>query len=75
MGGKTTGAKERGVGETEGKEMRVKAMGVRDTEGKVSGGKVTGQQVSQETRGKGDRFMSERETDNDLQVIRLQDRM
>ena len=34
--------------------------------GKVSGGKVTGAQVSQEMGGKGDRLMSEREPDNSL---------
>ena len=33
---------------------------MRETEGKVSGGKVTGAQVSQ-AGGKGDRLMSERE--------------
>ena len=71
MGGKTIGAKERGVGETgakemRGKEMRVKAMGVRKTGGKVSGGKATGVQFSQETGGKGDRLMAERETYNSL---------
>ena len=65
-GGKTTGAKERGVGETGGKETRVKVIGVRETGGKVSGGKATGAQVSQETGGKGDRLMGERETDNSL---------
>ena len=32
--------------------------------GKVSRGKATGAQVSQETGGKGDRLMSEREPDN-----------
>ena len=42
-------------------------MGVRETGGKVSGGKATGAQVSQETGGKGDRLMGERETDNSLQ--------
>ena len=46
-------------------------MGVRETGGmvsggKVSGGKATGAQVSQETGGKGDRLMSEREPDNSL---------
>ena len=71
-GGKTTGAKERGVGETGAKETgrketRVKAMGVRETGGKVSGGKAMRAQVSQEMGGKGDRLMSERETDNSLQ--------
>ena len=70
-GGKTTEAKERGVGETGaketgGKETRVKAIGVRETGGKVSGGKATGAQVRQETGGKGDRLMGERETDNSL---------
>ena len=35
-------------------------------EGKVSGGKATGAQVSQETGGKGDRLMGEREADNSL---------
>ncbi|KAI0216655.1 hypothetical protein LSAT2_031353 [Lamellibrachia satsuma] len=56
-----TGAKETG-----GKETRVKAMGVRETGGKVSRGKVTGAQFSQETGGKGDRLMGERENDNSL---------
>ena len=46
--------------------MRVKAMGVREMGGKVSAGKVTGAQVIQETGGKGDRLMGERETDNSL---------
>ena len=32
----------------------------------MSGGKATGEQVSQETGGKGDRLMSEREPDNSL---------
>ena len=36
-------------------------MRVRETGGKVSGGKATGAQVSQETGGEGDRWMSERE--------------
>ena len=72
MGGKTNGSKERGMGETvakesgAGKEMIVKAMGVREMGGKVSGGKATGVQVSQETGGKGDRLMSEREPDYSL---------
>ena len=47
--------------ESGGKETIVKAMGVRET-----GGKATGAQVSQETGGKGDRLMSEREPDNSL---------
>ena len=47
-------------------EMIVKAMGVRETGGKVSGVKATGAQVSQETGGKSDRLMSEREPDNSL---------
>ena len=50
--------------------MRVKAMGVRETGRKLSGGKATGVQVIQETGGKGDRLMGERErereTDNSL---------
>ncbi|KAI0207643.1 hypothetical protein LSAT2_007624 [Lamellibrachia satsuma] len=41
-------------------------MGVRETGGKVSGGKATGAQVSQETGGKGDKLMSEREPENSL---------
>ena len=49
-----------------GKEKRVKAMGVRETGGKVSRGKVTGAQFCQETGGKGDRLMGERENDNNL---------
>ena len=40
----------------------------------VSGWKATGAQVSQETGGKGDRLMSERELDNSLPP-RLEDRM
>ena len=52
-----------GVG---GKEAIVKAMGVRETGRRVSGGNVTGAQVSQATGGKGDRLMSEREPDNSL---------
>ena len=40
-----------GVGETGGKETRVKVMGVREIRWKVSGGKATGEQVSQETGG------------------------
>ena len=47
-------------------------MGVRETG--VSGGKAVGAQVSQETGGKGDRLMGERETNNS-QVRLLQDRM
>ena len=50
-----------GVRETGGKVSGGKATGVRETGGKVSGGKATGAQVSQETRGKGDRLMDERE--------------
>ena len=41
--------------------MGGKEMGVRETGGKVSGGKVTGVQFSQETGGKGDRLMGQRE--------------
>ena len=41
--------------------MIVKAMGVRET-----GGNVTGAQVSQETEGKGEILMREREPDNSL---------
>ena len=71
MGGKTNGSKERGVGETVAKESGggetiVKAMRVSETGGKVSGGKAAGAQVTQETGGKGDRLMSEREPDNSL---------
>ena len=42
-----------------------------------TGGKATGPQVSQETGGKGDRLMSERESLITVchQVTRLQDRM
>ena len=60
-----------------GEETIVKAMRVRETEWKVSGGKATGAQVSQETGGKGERLMSERESLITFchQVIRLQDRM
>ena len=47
-----------GVG---GKETIVKAMGVRET-----GGKATGAQVSQETGGKGEMLMRERELDSSL---------
>ena len=39
---------------------------MRETGGRVSGGKATGAQVSQVTGGKGDRLMSERESDNSL---------
>ena len=71
MGGKTTGAKEKGMRETEtkevgGKKTKLKAMVVRETGGKVSGGKVMGAQVSQETGGKGDSLMGAREIDNSL---------
>ncbi|KAI0213181.1 Prothrombin [Lamellibrachia satsuma] len=73
MGGKTNGSKEMGVGETVakesgggGKETIVKAMGVRETGGVVSGRKATGAQVSQETGGKGEMLMREREPDNSL---------
>ena len=45
-------------------------MGARET-----GGKATGAQVSQETGGKGDRLMGEREIAKICQVTRLQDRM
>ena len=67
MGRKTNGSKEMGVGETVaketgGEEKLVKAMGMRDTGGKVSVGKAMGAQVSQETGGKGDRLMIERES-------------
>ena len=68
-GGKTNAAKDRRVGETGtketgGKEMGVREKGVRETGEKVSGGKAMGAQVSQETGGKGDRLMGEREIDN-----------
>ena len=55
-------------GETGAKEgrRRVEAMGVRETGGKVSRGKVTVAQFSQETGGKGDWLMGERENDNSL---------
>ena len=71
MGGKTNGSKERRVGKTVAwesgdKETIVKAMGVMETGGRVSGGKATGAQASQETGGKGDKLMSEREPDNSL---------
>ena len=49
-----------------GGETIVKAMRERETGGKVSGWKATGGQISQETGGKGDRLMSEREPDNSL---------
>ena len=39
---------------------------MKETGGKVSGGKATGVQVSQETGGKGDMLMGEREIDNSL---------
>ena len=50
---------------------------MRETGGKESGGKATGAQVSQETRGKSDRLMSERESLITVchQVTRLQDIM
>ena len=44
-----------------GKETIVKAVGVRET-----GGKATGAQVSQETGGKGEMLMRERESNNSL---------
>ena len=44
----------------------MKAMGVWETGLKVSGGKAMGVQVSQETGGKGDSLMGEREIDNSL---------
>ena len=49
-----------------GKGTIVKAKGVRETGGKVSGVKATGAQVIQETGGKYDRLMREREPDNSL---------
>ena len=58
--------RETGAKETGGKETRVKAVGVRETGGKVSGRKATGAQFSQETGGKGDLLMGERENDNRL---------
>ena len=74
--GKTTGAKEMGVGdtgakETGGKETSVKAMGAKETGGKAKGTKLlgvkgTGAQYSQQTGGKGDRLMGEREIDDSL---------
>ena len=36
-------------------------MGVKETGGKATGGNATGAQVSQETRGNGDRLMGERD--------------
>ena len=39
---------------------------MKETGGKVSGGKATGVQVSQETGGKHDMLMDEREIDNSL---------
>ena len=64
MGSKKRGDSSEGVG---GKEtIYVKAMGVREMGGKVSGGKATGVQFSQDTGGKDDRLMSEREPDNSL---------
>ena len=71
MGRNETVRKETG-GETTGvKETRTKVMGVRELGGKakgmkVSGWKVTLAQDSQETGGKGDRLMGEREIDNSL---------
>ena len=51
-------------------------MGVKETGRTLSGGKATGAQVSQETGGKGDMLMSEREHDNSLPPSnKLQDRM
>ena len=49
------------MGETVAKETIVKAMEVRETEGKVSGRKAMGAQVRQETGGKGDMLIGERE--------------
>ena len=49
---------------------------MKETGRTLSGGKATGAQVSQETGGKGDRLMSEREHDNSLPPSdKLQDRM
>ena len=49
---------------------------MRETGGKVSGGKAMGAQVSQETGGKGNVLMGERERlVTGCQVTRLQDRM
>ena len=58
-----------GVG---GEETIVKAVGVRET-----GGKATGTQVSQDTGGKGEMLMHERESLITVchQVTRLQDRL
>ena len=52
MGGKTSGSKERGCGG--------------DSSEGVGGGKETGAQISQETGGKGEMLMRERDPDNNL---------
>ena len=77
-GGKTTGAKATEVSETGGKEKGAKAMERRRWEGsrrmgrRCDRGRREGKRKegkchnSQETGGKGDRLMGERETDNSL---------
>ena len=60
-GGKETGGKAMGV-----REMGGKAMGARETGGKAKGKKALGVQDSQETGGKGDMLIGEREMDNML---------
>ena len=75
-GGKTTGAKEKGAKETGekltgAKETGGKATGARDMGGKATGAKAsgmkaTGAQDSQETGGKGNMLVGEREIDNML---------
>ena len=66
MGEKKTGAKETGEKETGAKETGAKATGGKTTGTKASGAKTPGAQDSQETGGKGDKLVGERETDNIL---------
>ena len=63
-GGKVTGRKEAG-GKTKGlDETGTKETGGKETDGKATGAKAPGAQYSQETGGKGDMLMGEREMDN-----------
>ena len=61
MGAKEMGGKAMGVKETVGKEM-----GAKETRGKAPGATSPGAQDSQETGGKGNMLMGEREMDNML---------
>ena len=66
MRGKETGGKETGSKETEGKETGGNETGVKETGGKDTGAKTPGAQYSQETGGKDDTLMCEKEMDNML---------